>query len=191
MIEPGFTYSIDNNLFIEALKAEFYNNPDLVVENNSKTLYDRHIGTLDTLNFWKNNIDLFKYLEEVTYPRDPNFVIYDTWMRYYVKDSYSSLHVDVFSNGIINQQYTNVILIDQSDDIVGGSIVIAGSTDNATPETFNLRNKLNNRLLTKFLKNPGDGIVWDANTVHGVTKIENGHRLVFCCIKVPKSVICG
>ena len=111
MIESGFTYSIDNSSFIETLKTEFYNNPDLVKRNKSNTLYDRHIGTPETLNFWKNNIDLFRYLEDVTYPRDPNFTILETWMRFYEKDSYSSLHVDVFPVGVINQQYTNVLLI--------------------------------------------------------------------------------
>jgi hypothetical protein len=188
-MEPGFTYTVDNEKFLSLLREEFYNNSELIKQNGAKTLYDRPIGAFECRwnTFWKDNIDLYNYIESVTYPRDPNYRIDNTWMRYYIKDSFSALHIDVKNDSHIGEdQITNVILLDQSEDIDGGLIVIAGESYNIDLDVPVRAGNIKKRLLTRFLKNPGDAIMWDEKTIHGVSKIEKGFRLVFVCTKIPK-----
>lgn len=189
-MEPGFTYKIDNQELIDLLKNEFYSNPDSFWVNRGKQNYEKYLGTIkenDSKNFgwlyWDNHIELYNYLNEVVYPREPGYFIDQSWMKYYPKGTFSGLHQEKADWNASGEQYTNVILIDQAEDIVGGIIVIAGDSHEVDLKNANAKGNLKERLYTRFLKTPGEAIVWDEKTVHGVSKIEEGHRLVFVCTK--------
>jgi len=193
MIESGFTYKIDNQELIDLLRNEFYSNPNSFWENQGKQNYEKYLGTTkenDNKNFgwlyWDNHIELYNYLNEVTYPREPEYFIDQSWMKYYPEGAFSGLHQEKgdYRAKATGGQYTNVILIDQAEDIIGGIIVIAGDSHEINLEDANAKGNLKERLYTRFLKTPGEGIVWDEKAVHGVSKIERGHRLVFACTKM-------
>ena len=196
-MEPGYSFFVDNEELINTLKAEFYNNPDLILQNPSKTLYDRMIGhhrykdtpTGPHNSFWQERVDLYNYLDSVTYPRDPNYVISYTWMRYYTPGCFSALHQDQHASaGHVVDQTTNIILIDRSDDLVGGVTVIAGDSFEYDPDNPNQPGHLRERLITKTMDKPGDAVTWNEKVVHGISRIERGSRLVFMTSKVPKSL---
>jgi hypothetical protein len=189
-MEPGFTYKIENNRLIEVLKKEFYDHKKDFQPNRGKQNYEKYLGTIEENNigawkgsFWENHKELFYYLNEKTYPQDPEYILDKSWMKYYPKGSFSGLHTENADASVGKDQYTNVILIDQSEDIVGGVIVIAGDSIEPDYKNPNKKENIRERLITKFLKDPGDSIVWNGKTVHGVSKIEKGHRLVFVCTK--------
>ncbi len=196
-MDPVLDFFVDNPDLINTLKAEFYNNPDLVLQNPSKSLYDRLIGNYrhnDTPTgphneFWEQHVDLYNYLDSVTYPRDPNYVINCTWMRYYTKGCFSAFHQDqhLLLGHVVNQT-TNIILIDRSDDLVGGVTVIAGDSFEFDRDDPNKPGQLRERLITKFMDKPGDAVAWNEKVVHGISRIERGSRLVFMVSKVPKSL---
>lgn len=195
-MEPGFTYKIDNQELIDKLKKDFYDNPEHIKENKGKQNYHRILGTIeenDVWNlvqwfprYWDDNREMYDYLNKITYPHDPEYFIDKTWIKYYPKGYFASLHRE-FGDGMnLENQYTNVILLDQSDDIVGGVIVIAGDSFEINWEDPKARYNLRERLYTRFLKEPGDAVVWDEKAVHGVSMIENGHRLVLVCTKMKR-----
>ncbi len=196
MVDPFIEYTIDNVDFINMLKAEYYDNAHLAIQNPSKSLYDRMIGhsrnkgnpTGPHCSFWEERIDFFNYLNEVTYPRDPDYVISYTWMRYYEKGCFSAFHLDEHeSAGHVVNQITNVIMIDRSDDLIGGHTVIAGDSFRFDPQDPNRVGDLRERLITRDLRTPGQAISWNEKLVHGISRIERGHRLVFMTTKVHKS----
>tara|TARA_R110002072_G_scaffold116794_1_gene247451 strand:+ start:833 stop:1429 length:597 start_codon:yes stop_codon:yes gene_type:complete len=195
-MEPGFLYKIDNQKVISALKKYFYSDPDQIKENRAKQNYQKVVGTIKELwkhkwereyPFMEENRELYNYLNEVTYPHDPEYQIVQSWMKYYPENSFSGLHAEKGEQSakVRKEQYSNIILIDQDPDIEGGLIVIAGDSMSAenNPATGNKPGNIRERLLTRKLINPGDSIVWDEKAVHGVSKVERGHRLVFVCIK--------
>jgi len=189
-MESGFIYFLDNPDLFNLLKTDFYSNPELAHENRGKQNLERHMGTLNKYNFsglekdfWENHIELFEYLNEFTYPRDPEYYICSSWIKHYIEGSFSGLHAESQDWGMGRDQHTNVILIDQAEDIIGGMNVIAGDSYQLNKDP-NSKGNLRERLLTRFLEKPGDAIVWDANAVHGVSKIEKGYRLVLVCIKI-------
>jgi hypothetical protein len=191
-MEPGFTYKVDNQELIDLLRNEFYSNPNSFWENRGKQNYEKYLGTTkenDNKNFgwlyWDNHIELYNYLNEVTYPREPGYFINQSWMKYYPEGSFSGLHQEASDYQYsTSNQYTNVILIDQAEDIIGGMVVIAGDSHDIDTKNPNSKGNLKERLYTRFLKVPGEGIVWDERAVHGVSRIEKGYRLVFVCTKI-------
>jgi hypothetical protein len=189
-MEPGFTYKVENIELIETLKKEFYDQKKDFHPNRGKQNYEKYLGTIAENNmggwkgsFWEGHRKLFHYLNSITYPSDPEYILDKTWMKYYPKGSFSGLHTENADRSVGENQYTNVILIDQSEDIMGGIIVIAGDSMEINYVNPNGKENIRERLITRFLKNPGDSIVWNGKTVHGVSKIEKGHRLVFVCTK--------
>jgi hypothetical protein len=182
-MEPGFTYKVENIELIEILKKEFYDHKKDFHPNRGKQNYEKYLGTIKKGSFWENHKELFHYLNEKTYPQDPEYILDKSWMKYYPLGSFSGLHTENVDISVGKNQYTNVILIDQSENIIGGIIVIAGDSIEPDYKNPNKKENIRERLITKFLKNPGDSIVWNEKTVHGVSKIEKGHRLVFVCTK--------
>jgi hypothetical protein len=193
-MEPGFTYRVDNQELIDTIRNDFYSDPSRIKENRGKQNYEKFLGTIkehDIWNwskwfpdYWGNRMDLFHYYNEITYPRDPEYFIDKSWMKYYPEGSFSGLHREFGDNGTCENQHTNVILIDQAEDISGGIIVIAGDSYEINIKDPNAKNNLRERLYTRFLRNPGDAITWDEKAVHGVSKIEKGYRLVLVCTKM-------
>lgn len=190
-MEPGFTYNIDNQEIVDLLKNLFYSNMDVVYENRGKQNYERYVGTTTENDchktgavFWDNYPDLYDHLSKITYPRDPNYIIDKSWMKYYPEGTFSGLHREQGDVCGLEDQHTNVILIDQAEDIVGGVIIIAGDSYDIDFKDPNAKGNLRERLYTRFLKTPGEAITWDEKAVHGVSKIEKGHRLVFVCTKI-------
>lgn len=190
-MEPGFTYNIDSQEIVNLLKNDLYSNKNVFYQNRGKQNYEKYLGTTRKNNihnfgcsFWEGHLDLYNYLNEVTYPRDPDYVIDRSWMKYYPEGSFSGLHSEQQDVCCIEDQHTNVILVDQSEDIVGGVIVIAGDSCDIDFKDPNSKGNLRERLYTRFLKTPGEAITWDEKAVHGVSKIEKGHRLVFVCTKI-------
>jgi hypothetical protein len=193
-MEPGFTYRVDNQELIYVVREDFYSNPTKVKENRGKQNYEKFLGTIkehDIWNFgkwfpyfWENHRELYDYLNKITYPQDPRYSIDKTWVKYYPEGSFSGLHIEYGGEGTCEDQHTNVILIDQAEDIMGGIIILAGDSYEINFKDPNTKGNLRERLLTRFLKNPGDAITWDEKAVHGVSKIEKGHRLVLVCTKI-------
>jgi hypothetical protein len=195
-MEPGYTYRVDNQELIDLVREDFYSDPKLIRENRGKQHYQKYLGTLEKNDvwgwnkwapkFWNERPDLYHYLNDITYPRDPEYFVDKTWMKYYPKDTFSSLHQDeVEPNEALHEdRHVNVILIDQDPDIVGGIIVIAGDAYEPNFKDPNEKYNLRERLLTRFLKTPGDAITWSEIAMHGVSKIEHGHRLVLVCSKI-------
>jgi hypothetical protein len=190
MVELGFKYSLDDLSVIDFLKKEFFSDPNMIVVNNGKQNLERHFGTLRKYNvngyerdYWENHLDIYNYLNENTYPRDPDYVITSSWIKYYKVGAFSGLHAESKAWPSKEIQYTNVTLLDQSEDIEGGQIILAGDSYEINWKDPNAKGNLRERLLTRFLKSPGESIVWDEKSVHGVSRIEKGHRLVFICIK--------
>lgn len=199
-MEPGHTYFVDNNELIDLLKKEFYDNPEIMLLNRGKQNYEFHLGTtyghessLWDLNihgrgirseheFWDAHREFYDYLNKVTYPLDSDYKITRSWMKYYPEGFFSGLHNEFLGGEEYLDQHSNVILIDQPENTVGGTIVIAGDSMKTSKDP-NQPGNLRERLYTRTLKQPGDAITWNEQAVHGVSKIEKGHRLVFVCIK--------
>lgn len=193
-MEPGFLYRVDNPELINIFKDYFYSDPDKINPNRGHQNYEKNVGTIK--EFWENrwdsratfmedNRDIYDYLNKITYPHDPEYNIIQSWMKYYPQDSFSALHTEINNTEVVSrkEQYSNVILIDQDPDIEGGVIVIAGDSMDINFSHPNADGNLRQRLLTRKLVNPGDAIVWDERAVHGVSKVEKGHRLTLVCIK--------
>ena len=203
-MEPGFTYKINNQELIDVMKNDFYSDPSMIKRNGGDQNFEKTLLTIkenDIWNlarlypaYWDNHMDLYHYLNENTYPKSPEYVIDKSWMKYYPEGSFSGLHQDSLAGeedhhhvkAWTKEQYTNVILIDQPENIIGGIIVIAGDSYKINFKDCNAENNLRERLYTRFLKTPGAAVVWDGNAVHGLSKIEKGHRLVLVCTKVKK-----
>ena len=191
MVEPGFKYSVSNSPLINFLKEEFFNNPDKIRINATKQNLQRQLGTIDKYNlgnlphiFWNNHQELFNQLMDVTYPRDPNYVITATWMKCYCPGHYSGLHHDFGENYGGDDFYINVMMIDQSPDLDGGVLVLAGDSEDFSLSTG--RASIRDRLDINVFERPGDAIVWNPHTIHGVSQVKRGHRLILACAKVRK-----
>lgn len=200
-MEPGYTYRVDNQKLIDQLREDFYSDPDRIKENRGKQNYEKYLGTIEKNDvwdygkyfpkYWDYHLDLYNYLNDITYPRDPEYFIDKTWMKYYPQDAFSGLHRESGDVGCVEDQHTNVILIDQAEDIIGGLIVIAGDSYDINFKDPNAKDNLRERLYARFLKNPGDAVTWDEKAVHGVSKIEHGHRLVLVCTKIKMERLNG
>lgn len=194
---PGHIYKVHNQEFIDFIREDFYSDPKLIRENRGKQNYQKYLGTLEEYDvwgwnkwspkFWDKHPELYHYLNDVTFPREPGYFVDKVWMKYYPKDSFSGLHQDhaePAEQGRYEDRHINVILIDQAPDIIGGIIVIAGDAYEPNFKDPNEKYNLRERLLTRFLATPGDAITWDEIAMHGVSKIEHGHRLVLVCSKI-------
>lgn len=188
---PGFTYRVDNLDLINTVKHEFYSNPALICHNNSKQNYQRYLGTLDQYkitgsenSFWNDHQQLFEYLNTITYPRDPSYCINESWIKYYTAGDFSSLHAECGPWGGHCDQHSNVILLDQSPDLEGGIIVIAGDSFDVDIDNPYTKGNIRERLLTRILKTPGDAVTWTENVIHGLSKVDKGYRLVLVCTKI-------
>ncbi len=192
MLEPGLTFSIDNQELFDLVKKEFYLDFNNRPSNKAKQNLELYLGTSSEYDvtgygataFWDKHPDLLNYLMEVTYPKDPDYIISVTWMKYYGVDHYSALHQEYGENFGGEDYYINVILIDQSEDLDGGVLVVAG--DSQRFDTFRISESIRDRLYSIIFKKPGEGIIWNPQTVHGVTKVNKGHRLILGVAKVRK-----
>lgn len=194
MIEPGFTFSFDNQELIDTVTREFYSDFHNRPQNKARQNLELYLGTTTENDitgygataFWDNNKELFDYLSEVTYPKDPDYIVSVTWMKYYGVDHYSGLHQEFGEKFGAEDYYINIILVEKSPDLDGGVLIVAG--DSQEFDTFKKSVSIRDRLYSIMFKNPGEGIVWNPQTVHGVTKVNKGHRLILGVAKVRKPV---
>ena len=151
--------------------------------------------------YWQNfmnsreNEPLMSYLEKHTYPfKKP---VESMWMNYYSADmknengfgGFLGLHQDYHNwkdRSGDHMVFVNSVLIDQSDDMVGGEIVLAG--DSIETRQATIRREIDTRDIMHRLKvirqKPGDVIFWNGLTLHGVSQIEKGDRLTMMVVKV-------
>ena len=179
MIESGFKYSINNANLISKVKAHFYSNKHLI-ENNSAEQNTQ----MEMDSFWEKNKDLYAQLNRTTYPKGNGYFILRSWLKYYDVNDFSGLHQEQDNpRSRKENEYSNSILIERSEDLIGGDLVIAGDGQEFDYSGSVNENNIRERLLTRSVNTPGEVIVWDKYAVHGVAKVEKGHRLVLVCVK--------
>jgi len=96
----------------------------------------------------------------------------------YIPNSFTQIHVDN-PNRI---QKTAVTLIDISEDLVGGEVVLISgiSQSDLMPGEFRPNNNFKDIKVPVVVRQKvGSTLIYNHNVKHGVTKVEQGHRLVF------------
>jgi hypothetical protein len=156
-------------------------------------------------SFWSENQDLKKYLECMTHPFDEP--IYNMWVKYYSCDykvpgsngGFFGLHQDYTYERPRDKDYqiidksldekhlmfSNSVIIDVSDDIEGGEIVLAGDssgTGKVSQRLIDSRDIMHRLKVIKANK-PGDHTVWNGYTMHGVAELSKGWRMSLLVIK--------
>jgi hypothetical protein len=182
-------YKINDSEVLEWMKNQIELNKNYFKPNTGKIHSELHVGylgmpTANPKNFWDNNLNMYKRLCDITYPFGEEII--NCTIKFYKKNEYSSLHQDSLDflnhSKKVEAAWTNSILIDQSPNISGGTMVICG--DGWEPNYEQIKS----RLITIDHKTPGDTVVWDDKAVHGVSKINSGHRICLVVIKERKLV---
>ena len=75
-----------------------------------------------------------------------------------------------------NEYWTTTCLIEKSEDLSGGEIVLAG-------DSYEDYEEFQSRLKVINLTEVGHTAVWNGETVHGIGEITNGYRWVFVIYK--------
>lgn len=121
------------------------------------------------------------YLTTMTYPY--NAPIRGCWSHKYEANGHMmGMHQDKYADSDNpkyekNEYWTTTCLIEKSEDLSGGEIVLAG-------DSYEDYEKFQSRLKVVNLTEVGQTAVWNGNTVHGVSEITNGYRWVFVVYKV-------
>ena len=96
----------------------------------------------------------------------------------YIPNSFTHVHID----NPYRIQRTAVTLIDVSQDLVGGEVVLINniSQSDLMPGEFRPdKNVKNIKVPVVVRQKVGSTLIYNHNVRHGVTKVEQGHRLVF------------
>ncbi len=123
------------------------------------------------------------YLTTMTYPYD--VPIKACWSHKYEANGHMmGMHQDKYADiknpkHEENEYWTTTCLIEKSEDLSGGEIVLAGDSYEDFKEFTN-----RSRLKVINLTEVGHTAVWNGNTIHGVSEITNGSRWVFVVYKV-------
>lgn len=154
----------------------------------------------DKTGFWSKHPDLYKYLEENTFPYDAP--IHDSWISYLSQETdnernrFMFLHQDFTydrprnANNMLNDEdlaynsetllHVNSIILDTSEDMDGGELVLAGDSLESLRCLPQDRGKDTRDLLYRLqvvpARNIGDLTVWHGLTVHGVSELYKGWR---------------
>lgn len=137
------------------------------------------VVNLEYIKIWKEMLgpELWDYLEENTYPYDGE--IMNICGNYYVEGAYFGLHFDG-TNGYNHERdkdlvaYTNLIVLDKSEDLEGGLLVLADLS--ALAEYIDPKMKFTETPLEVIDPVVGEIVKWNAKTLHGVTQVKKGHR---------------
>ena len=191
-LEPGKIPSV-NNWAVDYVHAYYKDHiQKQLITHNSKSHQ-----LFEDLDHWKqfmfSRTELMAYFEKNTYPFGAP--VKALWMKYYSADmkdkngfgGFLGLHQDHFNFPDKAHQimFVNSVLIDQSKDMVGGEIVLAG--DSLETRSVNIR-PIDTRDIMHRLKvirqKPGDVIFWNGLTLHGVGQIEKGDRLTLMVVKL-------
>ena len=180
----------------------FKENKDLYYYHHTKSRVTYGLGprgnthipnTIDP-NFWKNHEDIFDYLTKNVYPE--NVPIFDSWINIYKPNSkmgtskgeFFGLHQDKYDDPDDmgkSLMHTTSILLDATEDIKGGHIVIAGDSQDtgAYEDRWKDTRDIMSRLSVIEMKKPGERCVWNGETLHGVSEVEQGCRITLVIIK--------
>ena len=178
------TYQITDIELLESIKTQIHLNKNRAMPNTGKIHRELFLGWPGMRmpgmeNFWDDKLDLYKKLCDVTYPYGEEII--NSTVKFYEKGDYASLHQDSLNylshSKKVKSAWTNSVLIEQSSDIEGGTIVICG--DGWEPNFEQIKS----RLITINHRIPGDTAVWDDRAVHGVSKLTNGYRICLIVIK--------
>jgi len=146
-------------------------------------------------HFWSNYTEAWDYLEKNTYPYD--VPILDTWMNLYTstdfdlnsaEGEYFGLHQDQM-DPVLGQRKTLLhvtsILLEKSDDCMGGYLVLGGDSLGmlSAEERKNDTRDILSRLKVIDMKNPGDCVLWNGETLHGVSEVLKGSRITLMIVK--------
>ena len=184
MTDPYKRYRIDDLELLQSVRDQLHVAVnDNEVKRNNKGFHGLwYLGWPGSSKFWDLNPTFEERLTACVYPY--HRPIMNCWIKFYSVGDHSGLHVDdVKSIGSAEEYdigWTNSILIEQSDDIEGGDVVVAGD---AGDEIANGAS----RLITMRHKSVGDVIAWDSELVHGVSRIEKGSRAALMITKKKKS----
>ena len=148
-----------------------------------------------TNDFWLTHSALYDYIEKNVYPE--HTPIFDTWGKLYTVNSqagptnrgeFIGLHQDreyewpIDDNHLI---HTTSILLQRSDDAVGGYSVLAGDSQFQGEKATRFKDSrdIMSRLVVENLTVPGESIVWNGWTMHGVSEMTHGTRMTLVVIK--------
>lgn len=162
-----------------------------------------------TDDFWADHKDLYDYVEANTYPYDCQ--ITGSWLKYVhesfkigdnqggfmgLHQDYMYEHAQTETNDHVKslkpgEEYiihTNSIIVNTSDDIQGGELVLAGdslSIGGPAKRKTDTRDLLY-RLKVVDAKDTGALTVWNGLTVHGVAEVRKGWRTTLIVVKRSK-----
>ena len=151
-------------------------------------------GTMNN-TFWQEHQELYQYIEKNIYPEHEP--IHNAWFKMYTtetklgptnKGQFIGLHQDreyEFPPDDSQLIHTTSILLERSEDAIGGYSVLAGDSQfQGEKETrFKDSRDIMSRLVVENLTIPGDSITWNGWTMHGVSEMQKGSRLCFVAIK--------
>lgn len=146
-------------------------------------------------NFWQDHQELYQYVKENTYPEHE--AIDNTWFKLYTtetklgptnKGQFIGLHQDREYHTPPDDTmliHTTSILIERSEDALGGYSVLAGDHQLQKPKEnrFKDTRDIMSRLVVENLTEPGESITWNGWTMHGVSEMQQGSRLSFVVFK--------
>ena len=121
--------------------------------------------------------ELYEYIEEKTYPYDVPIAHF--WFKRYEAGQWSGLHQEKFLPWIEEDNkkwWTTIVLVEKTDDLVGGETVIAGDSIEG----------IRDKLVVLRLENIGDSMSWHSETFHGLAEVTQGRRTVLVVNKPEK-----
>ena len=140
-------------------KAWYGNHEDMTPENQTKMKF------------------LLEHIEKYTYPYD--VPIGHFWFKKYEAGEWSGLHQEKSLTWIEEDNkkwWTTIILVEKSNDLVGGETVIAGDSIEG----------IRDKLVVSRLENIGDSMTWNSETFHGLAEVTCGRRTVLVINKPEK-----
>lgn len=194
--------------YLSATQQHFKDNIDQTQLHRSGVHKVIHLGTIDEGSYWKQHQHDYYHLQGVTYPASEP--IYNTWIKYVDSKfitgdnggGFMGLHqdflyerkrnnehlVDDYDPDTKNLIHTNSIILDRSDDLVGGELVLAGDSMQIGPPADRGRDTrdLMYRLKVVHAKEIGDLTIWNGLTVHGVAEVTKGWRATLIVVKKTK-----
>lgn len=177
--------------------VDLFLNGNAFSHHKSRTHKQYGLGTLPNSEFWQKHPDLYDYIEKNVYPEDQPIV--SSFLKLYTPDvndaalkgEFLGLHQDKFYEYPADEDslvFATSILLYRSDDAEGGYTILAGdsvSIGNAEDRTKDSRD-LMSRLLVENPTEPGEMILWNGLTVHGISEMKKGERLNLCVFKKTK-----
>lgn len=182
---PYIKYKFDDIELLKTVRDEFWarKKEDKIKRNTGKIHDEQYIGYPGQGYWWEEHPGFAERVAAMTYPYGEP--IQNCWVKFYNTGEYSCLHTDdiAFIGGAEDYSlgWTNSILLEQTDDIDGGDLVFAG--DGWEPNFKQIKS----RLITDRHKEFGDAFTWDSEIVHGVSKINRGHRMTLIVVKKKES----